>query len=180
MVANEKSAKEAKSHDRLHRQLAALEVSLRDHRREAEDFSQGLKSMQKQHALDKHKAAMVDVFEKEREQAMSKIADLEARLTEMHARQNVVASVSRPRGTQYVLLGDHASGGTLTTSCCFRRSTGNEPLQREQTQLISDRKILTGQVRYLQSLYARENTFRDGMVLQKQYLLRLLGKFRQT
>jgi hypothetical protein len=49
-----------------------------------------------------------------------------------------------------------------------------------QTRLIADRKILTGQIRYLHALYARENTFRDGLLVQKQYLLRLLGKFRQT
>lgn len=100
VIADEKSAKEAKSHDRLHKQLGSLEMSLREHRREAEEFSQGLRSMQKQHASDKHKAAMADLFEKEREQAMSTIANLEARLAEMHTRQGVVTSNTYQRGTQ--------------------------------------------------------------------------------
>ncbi|KAJ9106287.1 hypothetical protein QFC21_001432 [Naganishia friedmannii] len=159
VVADEKSAKEAKSHDRLHKQLTSLEMSLKEHRREAVEFSHGLKSMQKQHALDKHKAAMAELFEKEREQAMSTIANLEARLAEMQTRQSAITSTDYQRGIQV---------------------TDNGHLQREHAQLISDRRVLTGQVRYLQSLYARENTFRDGMVVQKQYLLRLLGKFRQT
>ncbi|KAJ9124290.1 hypothetical protein QFC22_001090 [Naganishia vaughanmartiniae] len=98
--ANEKSAKEAKSHDRLHKQLTSLETSLKEHRREAEEFSQGLKTMQKQHALDKQRAAMAELFEKEREQAMSTIANLEERLAEMHTRQSVVTTNDYQRGIQ--------------------------------------------------------------------------------
>ena len=52
-------------------------------------------------------------------------------------------------------------------------------LKNRVTDLTSDRKKLTAQVRYLRAKFARENTFKNGLTVQKHYLLRLVGQFRQ-
>lgn len=81
-------SKEAKSHDNLRKQLGSLETSLKQHRREAEEFSQALKMMQTQHDTDKHRADRANELHREKEQAMRTIEALERQLTSAESRMN--------------------------------------------------------------------------------------------
>jgi hypothetical protein len=60
-----------------------------------------------------------------------------------------------------------------------RNDDKSEALKTRIVDLTSDRKKLTAQVRYLRAKFARENTFKNGLTVQKHYLLRLVGQFRQ-
>jgi chromosome segregation ATPase len=84
--ANDKLANEAKSHDDLRKQLAALESCLQDHRREAEGFNQALKAMQSQHERNREKAQQAETLLKDNDQAAQTIARLQKQLEDVETR----------------------------------------------------------------------------------------------
>lgn len=45
--------------------------------------------------------------------------------------------------------------------------------------LISERKKLSAQVKYLHAKFGKENSYRNALQVQKDYLICLVGKFKQ-
>ncbi|GHJ88402.1 hypothetical protein NliqN6_4804 [Naganishia liquefaciens] len=156
--AERRLAEEARSHNTLLKQLTNLEAGIQHHRKEAEQFYRALKTVKNQQGQTKEEDAEAKSLVQDRGQAIQTFAKLQKQLSDAEVR-----------------LAQEA-----TSRHNLKQSTSHDEQIEVQARLVADRKVLTGQIRYLHALYARENTFRDGLLLQKQYLLRLLGKFRQT
>jgi hypothetical protein len=65
-------------------------------------------------------------------------------------------------------------------SCACSDEDAARVITEQKADYVAERKQLTAQIRYLQAKFTRESMFRGALQVQKQYLLCLVGKFRQT
>lgn len=144
------TAKSVHSAD-LRKELKQVEDALNKHKQEANKFSQAVADLQAERDAQKSATQTQGASGgRSDNRAEQKIYDLEKQIEHLE-RQAAFISARPSSHTHHQAVAD----------------------------LTADRKKLTAQVRYLRAKFARENTFRDGLMLQKCYLLRLVGKFKQ-
>ncbi len=153
----------------MKRDLDHLESQLGRHRREAEAFKRDLEAMRASHGSSRSSDAELIRLRHTADEADRVILSLQSVIASLETKLAVSGSVAtcvdsfqrrKDRLTAVISSTKHSSGMSPT--------------------YLSERKQLTAQIRYLQAKFSRENMFRSSLQVQKQYLLCLVGKLKQT
>ena len=156
------------------RELSAFDADLEKQRAESGRFGEELEMLKaEQHVSAAENARGMERLQKDCWASQDRLQATRQQLEEARAeREKLERWRSCHECNLCVLLYSPLIGNvSLTTPC---RGT-KDALDEQRARFKAQSRDLAAQIRYLKAKYTRESTFRNGLSLQKRYLLLLVG-----